>query len=104
MAPFPHPAHRTGQADFPHPDKTSRFRVQRHLQLLDIYWRGREGSIFAPSILSWSFGQDVILVATSSKSEEHRREAEVNRRKAGEAEASARVAKDYATQTAYLKL
>jgi hypothetical protein len=28
----------------------------------------------------------------------------VNRRKAGEAEASARVAKDYATQTAYLKL
>ena len=35
MAPFPHPAHRTGQADFPHPalgqDFTLCFRVQRHL-------------------------------------------------------------------------
>ena len=35
MAPFPHPAHRTGQADFPHPalgqDFTLCFRVRRHL-------------------------------------------------------------------------
>jgi hypothetical protein len=42
VAPFPHPAHRTGRADFPHPDKTSR-RLSRatpsaasepHLELL----------------------------------------------------------------------
>src|SRR5580704_13369924 len=42
MTPFPHPAHRTGQADFPHPalgqdftPSLSRFRVQRLLQFLN---------------------------------------------------------------------
>ena len=39
MAPFPHPAHRTGQGDFPHPalgqDFTPCFRLQRHLQFLN---------------------------------------------------------------------
>jgi hypothetical protein len=42
MTPFPHPTHRTGQADFPHPalgqdftPSLSRFRVQRLLRFLN---------------------------------------------------------------------
>src|SRR5258706_13929407 len=39
VAPFPHPAHRTGHADLPHPalgqDPRLCFRVQRHLWLLN---------------------------------------------------------------------
>jgi hypothetical protein len=42
VAPFPHPAHRTGHADFPHPalgqDFHAVFRVRRHRQLLNIMW------------------------------------------------------------------
>src|SRR5260370_32691322 len=39
LTPFPHPAHRTGRADFPHPalgqDLTPLLGVRRHLQFLN---------------------------------------------------------------------
>src|SRR5262252_4341441 len=42
VAPFPHPAHRTGRADFPHPalgqDLTPLFGVRRHLRVLNPSW------------------------------------------------------------------
>ena len=42
VAPFPHPAHRTGRADFPHPalgqDLTPLFGVRRLLQFLNPSW------------------------------------------------------------------
>src|SRR5262245_3730419 len=42
VAPFPHPAHRTGRADFPHPalgqDFTPVFDVRRLLQFLNPSW------------------------------------------------------------------
>ena len=42
MTPFPHPAHRTGRADLPHPalgqDFTLCFRMQRHRQFLNTLW------------------------------------------------------------------
>jgi hypothetical protein len=42
MAPFPHPAHRTGRADLPHPalgqDLTPLFGVRRLLQFLNPSW------------------------------------------------------------------
>jgi hypothetical protein len=42
MTPFPHPAHRTGQADFPHPalgqDFTPLFDVRRHSQFPNPLW------------------------------------------------------------------
>jgi hypothetical protein len=41
MAPFPHPAHRTGRADLPHPtlgqDVTLCYRVRRQLQFLNTF-------------------------------------------------------------------
>ena len=42
VGPFPHSAHRTGQADLPHPalgqDLTPLFDVRRHLRILNPFW------------------------------------------------------------------